>query len=71
MTPEQHKERHAKLHQALDELIADWLVATQSLPSGSSVMELMQWSGKQTREPDHEIEQTWLVPPASAHETET
>jgi len=48
MTTEEHKDRHILLHQHLDELVADWITETQGLPSKCSVLELMQWSRKQT-----------------------
>ncbi|MBL8473819.1 MAG: hypothetical protein JNM98_18660 [Rhodocyclaceae bacterium] len=50
-TYEKHRERHAKLHGMLDELVADWITETGCLPSKSSVMELMQWSYMQTFDP--------------------
>ena len=43
MTPEEHKARHVELHNALDELVADWISITECLPSQNSVMALMQW----------------------------
>ena len=52
-----HRERHKQLHQALDELAADW-AAHQPLGklfSNSTIMELMRWSHEQTREPDEEL----------------
>lgn len=52
-TPEEHKQRHAELHAALDELVADWLSQTGGFPSKVSVVELMAWSNKQTTDPDH------------------
>lgn len=54
MTPAQHKKRHIKLHHALDELMADWIFNTGSLPSNCSVFQLMEWSYQQTQEPNHE-----------------
>ncbi len=52
---EKHKQLHIKLHQNLDELIADWLSQTEKLPSKSTVLELMQWSKQQTETPTGEI----------------
>jgi hypothetical protein len=51
MTPEEHKARHQELHKYLDELVADWVTHTTCLPSKSTVLDLIQWSAKQTEEP--------------------
>jgi hypothetical protein len=51
MTFEEHRQRHIELHQALDELVADWLAQTPAMPSSSSVMELIRWSNEQTDNP--------------------
>lgn len=51
-TPEQHRQRHVALHRALDELVADWITQTGNLPSETSVYDLMQWSHRQTINPD-------------------
>lgn len=48
---EQHRARHQLLHQFFDELVADWISHTGSLPSKSTVMELLTWSAQQTRDP--------------------
>lgn len=51
---EGHRLRHVELHEALDELAADW-VAHQprgKLFSNSTIMELMEWSHRQTIKPD-------------------
>ena len=48
-----HQKRHEELHRALDELVADWITHTTSLPSKASVLELMQWSAEQMRNPTH------------------
>lgn len=55
MDKKEHKERHQKLHKALDELIADWL-SHQSLGSNKRfsntfIMELVKWSFEQTKNP--------------------
>jgi len=56
ITEEEHQERHAKLHLALDELIADWIAHGDGMPSTSTVYDLMQWSYKQVKEgPDHPV----------------
>jgi len=51
MTNEEHIERHKELHQALDELLADFIQHTSALPSKTTVLELMQWSHAQTIDP--------------------
>lgn len=52
MTPEEHKIRHVELHQALDELVADWIFHVEgALPSMRMVLDLMQWSYQQTQSP--------------------
>ena len=48
---EEHRQRHIALHQALDELVADWIMQTDKRPSANTVLELMQWSNEQTRWP--------------------
>jgi len=48
---EGHKQRHIKLHGYLDELVADWITHTKSLPSKNTVFELMEWSNTQTISP--------------------
>lgn len=53
MTYEEHRRRHIVLHEALDELAADFLVHHNcKLPSTTSLMELMKWSARQTEKPD-------------------
>jgi hypothetical protein len=54
---ERHRKRHVELHQALDELCADWaahqpLGSVGKMFSNTTIMELMEWSYKQTQEPD-------------------
>ena len=51
MTPEEHKQRHVELHRALDQLIAEWIGHTDSLPSRHTVLELMEWAHEQTINP--------------------
>lgn len=51
MTKAEHIERHKLLHKMLDELIADWIQHTKCLPSQNTVLELMQWSNQQCKEP--------------------
>ena len=48
----EHREIHAELHSALDELVADFIRHTDGLPSKTTVLELMRWSHEQTINPD-------------------
>jgi hypothetical protein len=50
---ESHRQRHIELHQALDELAADWIAQQPrgKLFSNTTIMELLQWSFEQTKEP--------------------
>ena len=49
-----HKQRHLELHRSFDELIGDWIAQTNPIPSKATVMDLINWSYKQSRKPDHE-----------------
>ena len=51
MNEEEHKERHIKLHDSLDELVADLISHTEKLPSETTVMELISWSAGQKDNP--------------------
>lgn len=51
---EKHRKRHIVLHVSLDELVADWIENTKGLPSKSTILELMEWSHKQTIKPEGE-----------------
>jgi len=53
MTKEKHIKVHEILHKNLDELVADFIDCTGNLPSKTTIMELMMWSGKQLTEPDN------------------
>jgi hypothetical protein len=53
-----HKARHLKLHHALDELIADFILHVDKWPSETTLFELMQWSYQQTIEPTEKAKQT-------------
>lgn len=48
----EHIERHKELHKMLDELCADFIRHTNRMPSSTTIMELMEWSYKQTTEPE-------------------
>ena len=54
MTKLKHKNRHKKLHRSFDELIGDFITHSElgkGMPSKTTVMELMQWSHQQTKDP--------------------
>ena len=51
MTPNEHKEIHVQLHKSLDELLADFLEQTGKLLSQTTIMELIEWSYRQTQNP--------------------
>jgi hypothetical protein len=59
----EHKARHEFLHGCLDELLADFLRHNGGMmPSTTSLMEFMQWSFEQTKNPrevevDHPLAQ--------------
>jgi hypothetical protein len=46
---EEHRKIHIELHKKLDELLADFINETKKLPSKTTIMELMEWSYKQTQ----------------------
>lgn len=54
MNKTEHIKRHKELHRGLDELLADFITHTENLPSRTSVMKLLEWSYKQTIDPDEE-----------------
>lgn len=49
MNEQAHRDRHAELLRALDELAADYMGETGKLVSQTTVMELMQWSNEQVQ----------------------
>lgn len=49
-----HRELHIFLHRNLDELIADFILHANKLPSKTSVRVLMEWSCQQTINPTEE-----------------
>jgi hypothetical protein len=53
MNNEEHRKRHIILHQALDELFADYMLHNkEARPSTSTVIELMLWSSVQCNNPN-------------------
>jgi hypothetical protein len=46
-----HAERHKKLHDSLDELVADFIAHTGKLPSETTLMDFIKWSHEQTLNP--------------------
>lgn len=51
MELEEHIKKHKELHKCFDELMADFLKHTGNLPSQTNLMELGEWSNKQTKNP--------------------
>lgn len=51
MMTEEHRLRHVELHRYLDELVADYIDHTGGLPSKTTVMQLVEWSYRQTKLP--------------------
>jgi len=54
MTHEEHRQRHLELHEALDELVADFIEHSkpgEGFPSKTTVLELMKWSHLQVIDP--------------------
>lgn len=49
---QRHKARHVSLHKSLDELVADYFHHTHKMLSSSTIFELLEWSFKQTGEPE-------------------
>jgi hypothetical protein len=43
-----HVKRHIELHSMLDELLANYITATENIPSRTSLLDLMTWSASQT-----------------------
>lgn len=60
MTKEEHRFRHQELHEALDELVADFIIHNPDrVPSKATVLELMHWSAQEKEEPtDNRFEPT-------------
>lgn len=51
----EHLKRHTELHKCLDELLADYIAQTDSLPEYTSLWDFIAWSFKQTTQPDHSV----------------
>lgn len=51
MTSLEHQERHKQLHQAFDELVADFIIHTNRFPEETTIIELIHWSHQQTQSP--------------------
>lgn len=53
MDKEEHIKIHKELHKALDQLVADWIDHQKTGGSlrDTSIMELMDWSFEQTKNP--------------------
>lgn len=51
MDNQKHIERHKELHKCLDELVADFATHSGKMLSLSTVIDLIQWSKKQTENP--------------------
>lgn len=52
LTPEEHRQRHCDLHKALDEIAADFIAQHRGKrPGNTTLLELMDWSYKQTAKP--------------------
>lgn len=47
----EHMARHARLHQKLDELVADFIEQTGKYPTKTTIYELMEWSFSQVKNP--------------------
>lgn len=56
MTQAEHKQRHVELHQALDELLADYIQHGNGRPR-EPIFALLSWSASQAGmpEPDHPV----------------
>ena len=52
ITKAKHKKKHIELHHKFDELLADFIYHTGILPSKASLIDLINWSYKQTIKPD-------------------
>ncbi len=63
MTRDEHRERHKVLHEHFDELIADYLGQNPGkLPTSTTMMELIQWSFRQTKMPTELDPRATVIP---------
>lgn len=51
MTREEHIERHKELHDAMDELLGDWVDQVPGASITQPISELMRWSFHQMTDP--------------------
>ena len=51
MEIKEHIKRHKKLHEGLDELVADWIIHNKKGLSEGTIIELIKWSYSQTINP--------------------
>jgi hypothetical protein len=56
MNDKKHIDRHNELHQKFDELFADYIAHNPDKSNFTKhpIMDLMEWSFKQTQGPDHD-----------------
>ena len=52
MNKKEHIKRHKELHKELDELVADFILETGEDLTDSSIMDLIEWSFEQTKNPN-------------------
>ena len=76
MNKEEHRQCHVALHEALDELVADFINHTTGRPGITTINELIYWSYRQTIEPreasgrNGDIPLGWVGVPGSKGEEE-
>ena len=51
MNSSEHKTVHVKLHDSLDQLLADFIMHTEKFLSETTLTELLYWSHRQTIDP--------------------
>jgi len=51
MTKKEHIKIHKELHKNLDKLVADFVYHTAKRLSNTTILELIQWSFEQTKNP--------------------
>lgn len=57
LTKQTHIEIHKKLHKQLDDLVANWILETNKLPSEHTIYDLMKWAYQQTKNPSDRLGQ--------------